>query len=147
MIINIHPLPAKTRKNHLRVFYFVAIITVIDKVNSKGYDKMSSKKQKFDGSGTHRRAIYHLIGQSQTIFGDKVKISEIAQWMNVSKPTARKHIKWMVDNREVIVTTKPYKNTFVCLIELHPDVMRDYDDGLFVLAYKLYAQRVMKVTI
>ena len=108
---------------------------------------MSNKVSKYNGSTAHRIAILHMIGQSVDVFNSRVRISEIAAWMNVSKVTARKHIQTMIDRDEIITSKVPYKNTCMVLIELHPDMKVEYEAGKYKEAYQMYAQRVMKVIL
>jgi len=108
---------------------------------------MTLKKFKYDGSGTHRRAILHMIGESLDVFKTKPKVSDIASWMRVSKPTAIRYLKRMVDNEELIETKVPYRQTFAYRYELHPDVMEHYEEGRLKFSYEIYAQRVLQVIL
>lgn len=108
---------------------------------------MSSKKFKFNGCGTHRRAVLHMIGQSVDIFNAAPTVAEIATWMNVCKRTATKYLKMMVERGEIIMTKEKYKNTFRYRIKLDPFVDEHYKNRILEDDYKWYAQRVMKVTL
>lgn len=108
---------------------------------------MKNRKFKYNGSGTHRRAILHMIGKSQDVFKSKAKVSDISSWMRVSKTTAIKHLKRMVDNEELIETKIPYRQTFAYRYELHPDIVEHYRDGLLKHSYELYAQKILQVIL
>lgn len=109
---------------------------------------MSSKESKFNGSASHRRAILHMIGQVVDMFKKEPTTSEVASWMNVSKPTARKHLKEMREQGELWMSSE-YHRPNVCkhtwrltsMLEYH------YDEGLLKADYQCYAQKVMKVIL
>lgn len=108
---------------------------------------MKNKKAKYDGRGSHSRAILHLIGKSVSMFGEYPRISDIAAWMNVSKVTATKYLKKMVESREIIMTKKQYKNTFVYEVALDCDIEEEFREGYFVNDYQQYAQKVMGIIL
>jgi len=100
--------------------------------------KNKNKKFKYNGCLVHRRAILHMIGQYVEVLGEYPHISDIATWMNVSKKTARKHLKKLQDNREIIMWFTPYKNTIRYNVELSPSVMAHFRADEFVNDYGLY---------
>ena len=106
---------------------------------------MKNKRIKYDGRGMHRRAILHMVGQSLLVFGEFVRVSDVASWMNVSKVTATKYLRIMERNEEIIMSKKPYKNTFVYEIQLSHGVWCDFMDGLLHESYQVYAQKVMGI--
>lgn len=103
---------------------------------------------KFNGCGTHRRAILHMIGQSADVFKSYPSTAEIAAWMNVSKPTAKRYLDKMVSNGELIMSEVKYRKNAVkhhwCLTQ---SVYQDYQELRLKFDYKVYAQKVMKVIL
>lgn len=61
-----------------------------------------SNKTKYNGSGSHRRAILYLIGQAERVFKSEPTTAEIAAWMNVSKTTALKYLRKLQESGELI---------------------------------------------
>lgn len=108
---------------------------------------MQNRLTKYDGRGSHRRAILHMIGQSVEVFKEYVTVKDIASWMNVSKTTALKYIKKMYDKEEIYMWKEDYKNTYMWKIELRYDIFKEYTEERFLAEYKIYAQRVMKVIL
>lgn len=108
---------------------------------------MKNKTMKYDGRGSHRRAILHMIGQSVEVFREYPTIRDISGWMNVSKPTARKYLSRLMENEEIIMFKKPYKNTEICHFDLFEDIRMEFENNVFKNDYKLYAQRVMRVIL
>lgn len=88
-----------------------------------------------------------MIGQSEATFNESVSIADVAAWMNVSKPTARKHILAMVGNGELVGTRSPYKNTFIWSFKLTRKVFQDYMDKRLIREYHTYAQKVMGIIL
>lgn len=110
---------------------------------------MQVKKLKYNGSGTHERAILHMIGQSEDVFKSKPSTAEIAAWMNVGKATARKHLNAMVEDGKLIKTKVFYRqpDVYKDTWSLHPDVMIHYEFNGLKTDYELYAQRVLQVIL
>jgi len=100
--------------------------------------KNKNKKFKYNGCLVHRRAILHMIGQYVEVLGEYPHISDIATWMNVSKKTARKHLKKLQDNREIIMWFRPYKNTVRYNIDLHHDTNAKYRANDYANDYAAY---------
>ena len=109
---------------------------------------MKNKTRKFNGSITHQNAILHMIGRSVHIFRNKPKVSEIAEWMGVSKPTARKYLNLMVDQDLLIMTKTQHRPNVECHhYELDSFMTFEYKRDCFKVDYELYAQRVMQIII
>jgi len=106
---------------------------------------MAKKITKYDRSGSHKRAILHMIGQVEYMVYGKVTVRDVATWMNVCKRTALKHLKRMEANKEVVLTKATYKNTYMYTIELESDTYIEYLYGYYVNDYQLYCQRVMGI--
>jgi predicted ArsR family transcriptional regulator len=109
---------------------------------------MAKAKNKYDGTGIHKRAIMHMIGQSVDVFKSEPTTADIAAWMQLSKPTARKHLKKMAIDGELIMSEVPYranavKHTWRLSKYREEDYMRD----LLKLDYQFYASRVMKLIV
>jgi hypothetical protein len=102
---------------------------------------------KYDGRGSHKRAILHMIGQYVNVFNEHATVKDVASWMNVSKATALKHLKMMRENEEINMFKRDYKNTFMWEIDLQIDTFREYAQGQFEAEYKIYAQQVLKVIL
>lgn len=108
---------------------------------------MAKAKFKYNGSGTHRRAILFMIGQSLEVFKEAATVRDIAGWMNLSKVTARKYLKRMIDNEELQLIEQPYKNTVIHKYMLSQSVRADFYEGRLTDSYHIYAQRVMRVML
>ena len=66
------------------------------------------------------RAIIQLIGEMQEM-GQAVWATDVAQFLDVTKQTARKHLNRMIDNGFIIVILKPYKaHVPVAIYKLSP---------------------------
>lgn len=90
----------------------------------------------------------HMIGQVEEVFMTEPKTSEIASWMNLSKPTARKYLNSMVKSGKLIKTTQEYRaNSSVDKWSLAHEYKVAYREGKFAPQYKFFAQRVMKVIL
>lgn len=108
---------------------------------------MKKINSKYNSSLSHRKAILHMIGQSVEVFREYVKIADVASWMNVSKPTARKHLHAMWLRGEIRMWHIPYKNTIIYMIDLTDEVKQQYEDKDYEIDYRMYAQRVMKAIL
>lgn len=108
---------------------------------------MGKSGYKFNGSNLHYMAILHMIGQCETVFKECAVISDVANWMNVSKTTARKYLLIMSKDLDIVMTIAPYKTFGVTNIVLSYNAMQEYKQGAFKDAYNLYAQRVMGVIL
>lgn len=108
---------------------------------------MSLKKRKFNGSEQHYMAILHLIGESVEVFHERPVIADVAEWMNVSKTTARKYLRIMNKIGDISMVIKPYKTFGVTEIDLSYYAMMQYRNGEFRRAYELYAQKVMGIIL
>lgn len=105
-----------------------------------------SVPQKFNGSTTHRSAILYMVGESVDVFRSAPTTADIAAWMNVSKPTARKYLKQMVKRGELIMNKVPHRQT----VYKHTWQLSEYTKGMYELGvydemYQIYASRVLKV--
>lgn len=105
---------------------------------------MSNQKGKFKYSTQHVHAILHMIGQCQDTFGHKPTTAEVASWMNVTKATARKHLKRMEENGKLImnkVEHRPlvYKHTW----QLSVHEYDKYKAKQFTMDYHFYVQKVL----
>lgn len=100
---------------------------------------------KYNGSGTHRRAILHMIGEMENIFKRKVTVADVASWMHVSKPTATKILRGMYDNNEIYMSKSlRTRNSYIWHICLVGDVYGDYAEGRLLQSYNLYMMEMYR---
>lgn len=100
---------------------------------------MENKKVKYDGRGSHRRALLHAIGQLEEISGGAT-VREAARFMNVSKPTAQRYLKAMESNGEIYSLWEDYRsNCGKRVYFLKRDVFHEYVNNAFSLEFKLFA--------
>ena len=109
---------------------------------------MSNKEYKYKGGTTHRLAVLHAIGQLEIVNNGVVKLSDIIPFMNVSKPTAIKAMKFLASREEIIMS----KNKSIGAmgqweIELHPDMREEFHQGIYAPYFGVYCQRVLKVIL
>jgi hypothetical protein len=132
----------------LLTFFILSDILPINSKNRESLGKMSSKEMKYNGCGTHRRAILHMIGQSVEVFNQYPTTAEIAAWMNVSKPTARKYLMRMLDNKEIMIKEVYHRPHIAKHVwKLDSEVENHYNEGILEHDYRKYAQRVLKVIL
>lgn len=108
---------------------------------------MQHKRPKYNGCKAHEQAILHMIGQSQSVFKEYVTIRDVAGWMNVSKPTARKYLARLLNDYKIYMWTRPYKSGDIWMISLSDSHLSEYLNGEYKAAYHAYAQRVMGVIL
>lgn len=109
---------------------------------------MKDKKFKFKYTKGHIWAILHMIGQSQFVFKEAVSCSDVAAWMNVTKPTARKYLKDMTEIGLLNTYREKYKtNATIDRWYLNSSILDAYARDEFKPAYRVYAQRVMGVIL
>ena len=154
MVSHQRPLSLKALSKHtknlltkLLTDFFLRGIFALSEKYRKGYVKMNNKPMKFNGSNMHKDAILHLIGQSAEVFREYAVVSDVASWMNVSKPTATKYLNQLWNEGLIYMWKREYKNTFIWMIDLKDEAMRKYTKDEYKPAYQLYAQQVMKVIL
>lgn len=109
--------------------------------------------QKYRGTHTHRRAILHMIGQSQDVFKSKASIADIAAWMNVTKPTAKKYLDGFVEREELIMSKVAWRKSngevtaWKYEYSLQPATWDKYKMGIYKSWYNIYVQRVLQVIL
>jgi len=89
-------------------------------------------------------AIMHMIGQTEYVFGRGVSIAEIANWLKVSKPTAKKFIDKLVDYQMVYQTQKAWRgnHSVQYLYHLRGSRMVDFQKGYFTASYQMFVADV-----
>jgi len=100
------------------------------------------KSTKLDVRNTE--AVMHMIGQTETIFDRGVSIAEIAGWLKVSKPTAKRFIDKMVDYRMLNVTVRAWRGTHSkqFLYRLKGAKMVDFQKDYFRQSYQMFVADV-----
>lgn len=103
---------------------------------------------KYNGSSIHVNAILHMIGQLQSMAWDGVTVAEIAKFMNVSKPTARKYLREL----EIRGLVKKYRfqyrgNSIIHKYMLGIESMRLYREGKMKWQYEMYVRQVLKIIL
>lgn len=85
-------------------------------------------------------AVMHMIGQIEHIFDRGVSTAEIAAWMKVSKPTAKRFMDKMVDYRMVKKYDKVWRkgHSVQHLYRLSGAKMVDFEKDNFRLSYQLF---------
>lgn len=100
---------------------------------------MKKRNKKYNGSVMHRGAILHMVGESETIFKREVLVRDIAEWMNVSKPTAIRYLKAMAWRGEIIMTKEKCKsNASIFKIKLSDVSKQKYHQGAYKTSYIAY---------
>lgn len=99
---------------------------------------MTHKKFAYNGTTYHRLAVLHAVGQLQEMFG-YAKLSDIARFMNISKPAAYRHVKRLVESTELFVTktNKKGRGGFD-MYYLPADLMEEFQSGQYVKSYQIY---------
>jgi hypothetical protein len=90
-------------------------------------------------------AITHMIGQTQEVFGRGATIAEIAAWLNVSKPTAKRFIENELKDiacKETHDWRKGHSVQYRYVLNQHR--YSGYERGLFYSSYKVYANAIIK---
>lgn len=131
----------------MAVFLFLVYPYVIVSINVRNIGKMKPRISKFKACFMHERAIIHMIGQAEFVGRDGVTVAEVASWMNVTKATARKHLKDMQVRGLVHMMQFPYKNTTIHCYFLTPSSRQEYEQGKLVVSYRYYVQRVLGIII
>lgn len=110
------------------------------KVYDKGYEKMKASEL----SVRNIDAVMHMIGQVEHIFDRGVSIAEIADWMKVSKPTAKRFMDKMVDYRMVKKYDKVWRkgHSVQHLYRLSGANMEYFQKGYFRVSYQLFVADV-----
>ena len=94
---------------------------------------------KYNGCTYHRLALLHVIGQLEQV-NDCATLADIARFMNVSKPTAMKYLKPMIDNQEICKAEQNYRsNAKKYKFYLFEDIRDEYKSGHYWKAYMLYS--------
>lgn len=102
---------------------------------------------KFKPCARHEAAVLHAVGQTDTIRLAGATVADIARFMNVTKPTAKKYLDKMASEGKLI-KSKFKHGRFGRLHYWLSDVASEmYAAGEFEDDYKLYVQRVLKVVI
>lgn len=108
---------------------------------------MSNKEGKYQGGTTHRMALLHAIGQLEIMNASYVKVSDIMPFMNVSKPTATKHLKTLANNNELIMYKEHDGRFGYWRFRLEKDMFAEFQQGIYEPYFKAYCQRVLKVIL
>jgi len=100
------------------------------------------KSNKLDTRNTE--AVMHMIGQVEYIFDRGVSIAEVAGWLKVSKPTAKRFMDKMVDYRMVTMTAKAWRgnHSVQYLYRLKGAKMVDFQKDYFRQSYQLFVSDV-----
>ena len=106
---------------------------------------MSPRNKKYTGVALHRMALLHAIGQLEIFNNGCVKVSDVLQFMGVSKPTAIKHLKRLVENNEVVMKKISRGNYGQWSFVLHEDMAKEFNDGVYRPYFTAYCKRVLKV--
>lgn len=104
---------------------------------------MTAVKNKFKWCLRHREALLHEIGQLECDDG-YATVTTIAEFMNTSKPTARKYLKRLVESGVIEETKEAYRSN----VQMSKYVLGDTQYAAFLLGnmrdnYILYVQRVL----
>lgn len=103
---------------------------------------------KYDGKNIiHKSALLHAIGQLVDINPDGFCVSQIAGFMNRSKPTAKRHLDQLVKDKKLI-TIKCDETAMGKHYYGMTDEMKEmYVSQAFRFEYEIYVQKVLKVIL
>lgn len=87
-------------------------------------------------------AVKHMIGQSQDVFGRGVTMSEIAAWLRVSKPTAKRFIEKHHIGIDVEMKDWRKGHSVVYMYTLSSPSLSAYKRNVYLNSYRMYAQIV-----
>lgn len=103
--------------------------------------------EKYRGVAWQRRAILHAIGQSVSPLFPDVLVSDVMDWMRVSKPTAIKYLKVMQSRGEIIMSKEVYRaNATIYKIRLSPLVKKEFQEGTWSMDFHKYCKQVLGIT-
>lgn len=96
---------------------------------------------KFEYSYIEARAVLHAIGQVQDIFGRGMTTAEIARFWRVSKPTARKYMKHLVEYGQVFKKQMYHRrNVGADVWFLEGPGRKLYKDGALASEYRFFVR-------
>lgn len=87
-------------------------------------------------------AIKHMIGQSQDLFNRGVTIAEIAAWMRVSKPTAKRFVEKNHIGIDVHMKDWRKGHSVVYVYTLSAPSFSAYRRGVYYASYRMFVEVV-----
>jgi len=130
------------RIGHVTLARFVLIryICISGSIYDKEYGKMKGTKLGLVAVD----AVKHMIGQMQDMWGDGVPMVEIAAWLGVSKPTAKRFIEKNNIGVDVSMVEWRKGHSVRYIYSLSEPSFSAYKRGVYYASYKAYVNEVLR---
>lgn len=92
-------------------------------------------------------AVKHMIGQSQELFHRGVTMAEIAAWMQVSKPTAKRFIEKNHIGIDVAMKEWRKGHSVVYIYTLSEPSYSAYQRGVYYASYRMFVEIVFGLIV
>lgn len=83
-------------------------------------------------------AIYHMIGQTQECFQRGATMAEIASWLGVSKPTAKRFVEQHCDRVDISIVHWRMGHSVQYRYALQDYALEAYQRNAYKEAYRVY---------
>lgn len=92
-------------------------------------------------------AVKHMIGQTQELFGRGATMAEIAAWMKVSKPTAKRFIERNHIGIDVHMKDWRKGHSVVYIYTLSEPALSAYRRGVYYAPYRMFVEVVFGASV
>lgn len=109
---------------------------------------MNKQIKQYDSRNVvHKAALLHAVGQLLTINPDGISISDIASFMNRSKPMAQRVLDQLVKQKKLIKIKVNETAKGKIYYGMTDDMLDMFEANAFRLEYEIYVQRVLGVIL